>query len=85
MTHFTGMILATLRDALRRENAANANVDRVTIENHQQNGSYGVHQATVKLGGDPTTYRLILAPADAPITINGHPIGEHFALPLGYS
>lgn len=83
MTHFAGMILSMMRAAMRRENALNAEVDRVSIDNHQQNGAHGVHQATVRLGNDPTTYRLILAPADAPITINGRPIGEHFTLPLG--
>lgn len=83
MTHYTGMILATLRSALKRENAVAAEVDRVVIDNHQQNGGYGVHQARVRLGNDPTTYRLILAPADAPIEINGRPIGDHFAMPLG--
>ena len=55
----------------------------MTIDNHQSNGSHGVHQARVILSGDPTTYRMLIAPADAPITINGQPIGEHFAKPLG--
>lgn len=82
MTHYTGYILAAIRSALRSgDNAVIA--DRVTVSNSQTNGAYGVYQATVRLAGDPTTYRLILAPADAPITINGRPIGEHFALPLG--
>lgn len=69
--HFTGLVLATIRLACRASD--------VTVNYGQQNGSYGVHQALVKLDGDPTDYRLILAPADAPIAINGRPIDEHFA------
>jgi len=69
--HFTGLILSTIRRACRCSD--------VTIHYGQQNGAYGVHQALVKLGGDPLDYRLILAPADAPIAINGRPIDEHFA------
>lgn len=82
MTHYTAYILATIRSALKSgDNVSLA--DRVTLDNHQQNGAYGVHQQRVRLAGDPLTYRLILAPADAPIEINGWPIGDHFALPLG--
>lgn len=55
----------------------------VAISDHQANGAYGVHQAKAKIAGDPTVYRIIVAPADAPITINGRPIGEHFAQPIG--
>jgi len=80
---YTGYIVATLRALLGAENASAPESERITLANSQANGTYGVHQATVRLGGDPTTYRLILAPADAPIEINGRPIGEHFALPLG--
>ena len=83
MTHYTGMILSMLRTAMNRENERNSDADKITIERRQQNGAYGIHQATVRLRGDANTYRLILAPADAPIEINGRPIGEHFSLPLG--
>jgi hypothetical protein len=72
--HFTGLILATIRQACR--------ATEVKVHHGQQNGSYGVHQALVKLDSDPTDYRLILAPANAPITINGRPIDEHFAKEL---
>lgn len=78
---YPGHILAKLANWARADDRYVT--DRVTIDGHQGNGSYGVHQARVQLSGDPTTYRLILAPADAPIMINGRPIGEHFAKPLG--
>jgi hypothetical protein len=84
MTHYAGFILSSIRAALRNRCMADrAEADAITVDNSQTNGSYGVHQARVRLRGDPNTYRLILAPADAPITINGRPIGEHFAMPLG--
>lgn len=59
--------------------------DEITIENHQSNGMYCVHQARVRLKGDPATYRLILAPENAPIFINDdkRPVAEAFAEPLG--
>lgn len=85
MTHYTSLILATLREALRRENERMAEVDRVTIDNHQSNAWEGVHQARVRLGNDPTVYRMILAPADAEITYRGRPVGDAFAEPLGAS
>jgi len=77
---FPGYIIARIAELARKEPAS---ADRITVAGHQSNGLYGVHQARVTMAGDPTTYRLIIAPADAPITINGQPIGDHFALPLG--
>jgi hypothetical protein len=81
VTSFTGFILTKIVNWAREDDRYLS--DRVTIDNQQQNGAHGIHQARVRLSGDPTTYRLILAPADAPIKINGHPIGEHFAEPIG--
>lgn len=77
---YPGFILAKIAEWARKEPPSD---DRITVAGHQCNGLYGVHQARVTMAGDPTTYRLIIAPADAPITINGRPIGEHFAQPLG--
>lgn len=74
---YPGHIISVIADFARRS------AGMIKVDNHQGNGAYGVHQARVTLPDDPTTYRLIIAPADAPITINGRPIGEHFALPLG--
>lgn len=73
---YPGYIIDTIRKAITR------NVP-MAISNHQANGCYGIHQCKVKVKDDPTVYRLIVAPADAPITINGRPIGDHFAQPLG--
>lgn len=55
---------------------------KITVEGHQANGAFGIHQAALRLEGDPTTYRLIVAPVDAPITVNGLPIDSHFLEPL---
>lgn len=51
---------------------------KITVEGHQANGTYGIHQSTLRLEGDPTIYRMIVAPADAPICVNGQPIDNHF-------
>lgn len=61
--------------------------DQITIDNHQSNGVSCIHQARVRLKGDPTTYRMIIAPADAEIFINGdkRPVADAFAQPLGDS
>lgn len=77
---YPGFILAKIAEWARKEHLS---TDAIRVDNHQSNGTFGVHQARVTLQGDPTTYRLIIAPADAPIMINGRPIGEHFAQPLG--
>lgn len=78
---YPGFILAKIAEWARKD--ASSREDRITIGGQQANGAHGIHQARVTLAGDPTTYRLIIAPADAPIMVNGRPIGEHFALPLG--
>jgi hypothetical protein len=83
--HFTGFILSRIRDAVRKANAEHPG-DEITIDSTQQNGSYGIYQARVRLAGDPTVYRLILAPADAPIMVDHGgptPIRNHFIEPLG--
>lgn len=85
MLIYTGFFI----DAFRRwstnravdENATDDH--KITVSNHQANGVTGIHQAKVTLQGDPTVYRMLIAPANAPITINGRPIGDHFAEPLG--
>ena len=76
---FTGFILARL-GVITRDQPDDAN--KLTIDGQQLNGVHGVYQARVTLRDDPTTYRLILAPADAPIQINGIPADEYFGQPL---
>jgi hypothetical protein len=73
--HFTGLILSSLRRFTRGS--------EVTIDNTQTNGLWGVYQARIRLAGDENTYRLILAPENAPLEIGGQPIGDHFHFPLG--
>jgi hypothetical protein len=83
MTVFPGFIVAQLAELTRKATGA----DPIVIDNHQTNGAHCVHQARVRLAGDPTVYRMILAPADAPIFINDdkRPVADAFALPLGDS
>jgi hypothetical protein len=82
MTVYPGFILANIAEWSRADKGGK---DTITIDNHQCNGAYCVHQARVKLDGDPTIYRLILAPANAPIFINDdkRPVADAFAAPLG--
>lgn len=80
MTIFPGFILSRLGEWAGRDDD---DKERITIDNHQGNGAHGVHQARVRLAGDPTVYRLIIAPADAPISIGGREIATYFAQPLG--
>ena len=77
-SHFTGLISARIKRAV----AAHEFGDEITIDNGQANGMHRVHQCRVRLAGDPTVYRMILAPADAPIELYGRPIGDAFAQPL---
>lgn len=76
--HYTGTILQRIRRALQQVASAD-----VALDQEQQNAMDGVHQARVRLADDPTVYRLILAPADAPITLYGRLIGDCFAEPIG--
>jgi hypothetical protein len=81
--HFTGMILHRLAKLLSAEDPADPN--HITIDQAQQNGAFGVHQRRIRLKDDPTVYRLLLAPENAPIWISGLPVDEHFIFPLGAS
>ena len=79
---FTGHILVRIRNAINAL-AKTADGDGIHIDNLQQNAMHGIHQARVRLAGDPTTYRMILAPADAPIEFGGREEATYFARPLG--
>ena len=81
MTHYTGFIVSIIRNAIAAGRHDNAN--KVSIDNLQQNAAHGIHQARVRLEGDPTIYRMILAPADAPIEFGGREASTYFARPLG--
>lgn len=84
MTVSPGYILAAIRSALK-ESSAPQIAQEIAIDGHQVNGAYCVHQARVRIAGDPTIYRMIIAPANAPIFINDdkRPCADAFPLPLG--
>jgi hypothetical protein len=51
------------------------------VDQHQANGMWGVHQLRVRLQGDPTTYRVLICPDNAPIHVGRDsttPIDKHF-------
>lgn len=52
------------------------------IDQHQANGLWCIHQLRVRLPGDPQLYRVIIAPAEAPIFIGKTPADEHFSDPI---
>lgn len=83
MAHFSGMILTMIRDAVRCYSKAVAPDDEIAIDNMQQNAVHGVWQARVRLKGDPNTYRMLIAPADAPLACDGRNLATYFAEPLG--
>ncbi|MGL5735481.1 MAG: hypothetical protein ACRCYS_11495 [Beijerinckiaceae bacterium] len=59
--------------------------DAIALDQIQSNATFGIYQARVCLNGDDTVYRLILAPEDAPIRVDGiggAPIDMHFSKPL---
>jgi exoribonuclease R len=68
--HYTGMIAGLIKRAWPAQWG--------TIDQHQQNAMYGVHQMRVRLPDDPVVYRMILAPADAPIFVGKIPADSHF-------
>lgn len=72
---YPGFVAAEIVRALRRETCAR-------VDQHQGNGAWCVHQLRVRLPDDPTVYRVIVAPADAPLAIGSQPIDEHFREPI---
>ena len=58
------------------------NLPRGRCDQHQSNGSFCIHQLRTQLPGDPTIYRIVIAPADAPLHIGNIPIDAHFAEPI---
>lgn len=72
---FPGLVAAEITRALRRETCAR-------VDQHQGNGLWCVHQLRVRLPDDPTVYRVIVAPADAPLAVGSQPIDQHFLSPI---
>lgn len=80
-THYTGLISHALRQLIAGQSIPDA-AEGIVADQPQQNAAYGVHQFRVLLPDDANIYRVIIAPADAPIAINGIPADEHFSEPL---
>lgn len=78
---YPGYIASLIRRALNHT-APLPHADDARADLMQANGLYGVHQLRVRLAGDDTVYRIIVAPANAPIAIGGVPADQHFSLPL---
>lgn len=82
LSHFTGLILTQIRNAVKAASTHVDGADVITVDQLQQNAMWGAHMARVRLAGDPRTYRLILAPAEAPVMIDGRPADQYFNEPL---
>lgn len=54
----------------------------VTVDQFQSNGLYACHQLRVTLPEGMGTYRVLVAPADAPVSIGDVSAEEHFMEPL---
>jgi hypothetical protein len=80
--HFTGMIISSIARLINGD-APHDGFEGAFADEHQQNGMYGAHQLRVTLSDDPTVYRVIVAPANAPITIGGIPADQHFLHVIG--
>lgn len=69
--HYSGLLANAIRRALIE-----------FVDQRQANATYGVHQLRVRLPDDPTVYRVLIAPSDAPIMIGGVGVDAHFAEPI---
>lgn len=82
-TVYPGFVASVVRRLINKEPGSwYAGVPMIADE-HQGNGAYAVHQIRVRIPGDATEYRVIIAPADAPVAIGGVLADQHFAHPLG--
>lgn len=80
--HYAGLIACAIRCRLRGLDMP-SEAGGMAVDQPQQNGAYGAHQFRIRLPGDHgNAYRVIIAPADAPISIGGVPANEHFAEPI---
>ena len=81
-----GMIFDPLRNEIRciypGEIAVAIHEALPNCDQHQSNGLFCIHQLRVRRPGDKTVYRIIVAPADAPIQIGSVPADEHFSKPI---
>lgn len=78
MLHYTGLLARSLRHAFGKTFGGTGAV----LDQPQSNALYGVHQMRARLNNDPNTYRIIIAPVDAPISIGGVAVDQHFLEPI---
>jgi hypothetical protein len=74
MMIYPGYIVSQIKRTLGLAVAASD----IMIDQHQSNGLFGIHQARARIKGDPTVYRIIVAPADAPIFCGKVHADQHF-------
>lgn len=82
---FSDMIAAVIKATLAEAKAEGpAGASRIFVEDHQQNSLYGIHQLTVRVDVPmhKESYRIVIAPASAPILIGSVPADEHFVRPI---
>lgn len=72
--HYCGLLVEALRQGLTLAGEA------CRADQHQANSTFGVHQ--LRLTYEGRTYRLLLAPAEAPLVIDQVPADDHFLEPL---
>jgi hypothetical protein len=81
-THYAHLIASTIR-ALVNGYPLPIDAEGMAVDQFQSNGAYGAKQLRVRLPGHEQPYRVIIAPADAPVTIGGVPADQHFSETLG--
>jgi hypothetical protein len=82
LPHFAGLIITQIRNAVKLDLKVSGYADVLMIDQLQQNAVWGVQMGRVRLAGDPRTYRLILAPAEAPVMIGKVAADQYFNEPL---
>jgi hypothetical protein len=79
MLVFPGLAASCLINAF---NSAFRSATGARADQHQANYTWGIHQFRVRIKDDPTIYRVIVAPEDAPLFVGsateGLSIDKHF-------
>lgn len=78
---FTSLLAAEIRRSLL-EDKKTVDANGLQVDQHQSNGMWAVHQLRVVLPEGMGTYRVIIAPANAPVFIGKVSADEHFSEPL---
>lgn len=81
--HYTGLIASSIKRLINGwQHPAHTEFAGAIADQRQMNGAYGVHQMRVRLPDDPTVYRVLVLPAEAPVSIGGVPADQHFSEPM---